>query len=597
MKKCLLCCVILTCFAVNANAALNENFESYALGKFITQSGVEGTWYDPVGSASSTWQIVDFGGSRCLKQPNISYSSTRAADLLEYADETFDSASGYTIMMKMYLPSNEPNAGVEAYSGWLYDGYDQLDADGTTPYIFPYLFSLYSNRFYPADGGKIENGSGGTALVGSYAIQRDTWVYFRQYRQGSNVAVWVSTSPMTAANPGTMVVSGASPAKWGDGSIVPLPRSIYLFGLGPVYFDDLVFATGNALPDVPKFSPAWQYISGPTNITITVATAGATIRYTTDGTTPTPTHGTVIASGGTVTVSPDTTLKAKFWKDAIGSPVTSVTYTEPIVYNEPEAIAYTPGPVSVNGDLSEWAGVNWVPLSQVYDGTPSDIAEAYYATKWCQLTNKIYVAVKVRDTTHKFTDSYMEWNARDAIELYFHVKNSGATNYLNFQDTAQEYTVGIKNSNPLIVWTGIGYKKAISSASNFEAAGSVSGQWLYYEAGITPFELFGDFLGQTSVPAILNGGDVVGLDVVVVGNNGSYTGMKSENLGIGKNNDWSTFGIHHLATVVAGCGDSQHPYPTGDFNHDCQVNLKDFAILAGYWTDCTDPNPPCSYMF
>ena len=30
------------------------------------------------------------------------------------------------------------------------------------------------------------------------------------------------------------------------------------------------------------------------------------------------------------------------------------------------------------------------------------------------------------------------------------------------------------------------------------------------------------------------------------------------------------------------CGDSSHPYPSGDINQDCMVNLKDFAI----WTQC-----------
>jgi streptogramin lyase len=38
-------------------------------------------------------------------------------------------------------------------------------------------------------------------------------------------------------------------------------------------------------------------------------------------------------------------------------------------------------------------------------------------------------------------------------------------------------------------------------------------------------------------------------------------------------------------TVGAGsiCGDLQHPYPTGDINHDCTVNLLDLALLAENW--------------
>ncbi|MBA7696718.1 hypothetical protein ES703_105369 [subsurface metagenome] len=38
---------------------------------------------------------------------------------------------------------------------------------------------------------------------------------------------------------------------------------------------------------------------------------------------------------------------------------------------------------------------------------------------------------------------------------------------------------------------------------------------------------------------------------------------------------------------VAGCGDYRHPYPVGDINKDCKVNMEDFALLVGHWLDCT----------
>ena len=38
---------------------------------------------------------------------------------------------------------------------------------------------------------------------------------------------------------------------------------------------------------------------------------------------------------------------------------------------------------------------------------------------------------------------------------------------------------------------------------------------------------------------------------------------------------------------VAVCGDPTHPYPAGDINRDCRVDLEDFAILSGSWLDCT----------
>ena len=41
------------------------------------------------------------------------------------------------------------------------------------------------------------------------------------------------------------------------------------------------------------------------------------------------------------------------------------------------------------------------------------------------------------------------------------------------------------------------------------------------------------------------------------------------------------------------CGDLDHPYPLGDVNKDCYVNLQDLALMASSWLTCTDPNPPC----
>ena len=38
---------------------------------------------------------------------------------------------------------------------------------------------------------------------------------------------------------------------------------------------------------------------------------------------------------------------------------------------------------------------------------------------------------------------------------------------------------------------------------------------------------------------------------------------------------------------VAACGDYQHPFPPGDINRNCRVDIADFAILAENWLVCT----------
>jgi len=38
---------------------------------------------------------------------------------------------------------------------------------------------------------------------------------------------------------------------------------------------------------------------------------------------------------------------------------------------------------------------------------------------------------------------------------------------------------------------------------------------------------------------------------------------------------------------VAACGDYKHPYPVGDINKDCRVDMIDFAEVAAHWLECT----------
>lgn len=85
----------------------------------------------------------------------------------------------------------------------------------------------------------------------------------------------------------------------------------------------------------PAFTPAGGSYGSPTNVTVTCATAGAAIYYTTNGSSPT-TSDNYIFSGGTIYVSGVTTLKAKaFASGYIDSGVATATYTinaAPFVY-------------------------------------------------------------------------------------------------------------------------------------------------------------------------------------------------------------------------------------------------------------------------
>jgi hypothetical protein len=45
----------------------------------------------------------------------------------------------------------------------------------------------------------------------------------------------------------------------------------------------------------------------------------------------------------------------------------------------------------------------------------------------------------------------------------------------------------------------------------------------------------------------------------------------------------------YMARLLGCCGDAAHPYPVGDLNRDCRVDLADLAILLSHWLESTDP--------
>jgi uncharacterized repeat protein (TIGR03803 family) len=114
------------------------------------------------------------------------------------------------------------------------------------------------------------------------------------------------------------------------------------------------------LPQVatPAFSPpAGTYTVGQ-SVAITTATSGASIRYTTDGSTPTETIGTLYS--GAVTINTSTVLNAiAYGSGFIDSPVTSSAYT----INLPLAAAPVLSPAA-----GIYSGYQWVFFSEATNG-------------------------------------------------------------------------------------------------------------------------------------------------------------------------------------------------------------------------------------
>lgn len=208
------------------------------------------------------------------------------------------------------------------------------------------------------------------------------------------------------------------------------------------------------------------------------------------------------------------------------------------------------GNAKIDGDLSDWDDSEWTAInSSYYPPYCPDVTIGYYSAKWDSAANKVYIAVKVDDTAHTFTDTYTDWNKRDAVELYLHTfgtNPNGSTDYSADQAAAQQYSIGFK-TDAASLWSAVGYKNNIPADAGFVCAGKIDGDWLYYEAAMTPFAHYGGLSGQPSTTYTLKPGDIIGVDVIVASADGStFQGMIGQNSKSGKSADFAAIGTHQL---------------------------------------------------
>jgi len=113
----------------------------------------------------------------------------------------------------------------------------------------------------------------------------------------------------------------------------------------------------------PSFSPAGGTYSSAQSVTISSATSGATIRYTTNGTNPTSSSGTIYS--GAINLSVTTTLKAIAYASGMtDSAIATATYT--ISAGDPEVV-----PIAAP-DSTPWDTAGSNGPACLYDGVTAD---------------------------------------------------------------------------------------------------------------------------------------------------------------------------------------------------------------------------------
>ena len=147
----------------------------------------------------------------------------------------------------------------------------------------------------------------------------------------------------------------------------------------------------------PQISPAPGSYTGPVTVTITDATSGATITYTTDGSTPVPgSHGTTISSGGSFTLTSTATVNAiasasGFSNSAIATAAYTVTQSSQTPINFGSGFA---GETTLT--LNNGASVNGTRL-RLTDGNGGETRSAFN-------TAAVSVSQFVSDFTFQITN-------------------------------------------------------------------------------------------------------------------------------------------------------------------------------------------------
>jgi hypothetical protein len=254
----------------------------------------------------------------------------------------------------------------------------------------------------------------------------------------------------------TLATSGSSPAGTYSENIQAMDAAGTLAWTAAV---TLVISGNPPPPQVaaPSFSPGAGTYSSTQTVTISTTTSGASIRYTTDGSTPSETAGTIYSSP--VSISATATLKAIAYASGLtDSNVTSAAYTigsVPTTLNfEAESITYkaTGATASVQSDVNS-SGGKWVELAatgstgQYIDYTVTSVPAGTYQVQmeWKGNTSRgtfqlavdgtnlgstldQYSATQVYPTTPFGTVTFTTTGSHD-IRLTVTGKNASSSNY------------------------------------------------------------------------------------------------------------------------------------------------------------------------
>jgi len=294
-------------------------------GSTPTESGgsiAHGTLYTTpisIGTAT-TLKAIAFDAS----QVNTDSTVSTAAYTLQAAAPAFSQAGGtYTSAQSVTLTSATSGASIN----YTTDGSTPTETHGT-PYTGPVSISATTTLSAIA----FKTGfSDSTIVTAIYTLQAAA----PAFSQAGGTYTSAQSVTLTSATSGASInytTDGSTPTETHG---TPYSGSINITAttiLNAIAFESgfsdstVVTAVYTLQATTPAFSPAGGTYTSAQSVTLTSATSGASINYTTDGSTPTETHGTLYT--GPVSISTTTTLSAIAFKTGyIDSGVSIAGYT------------------------------------------------------------------------------------------------------------------------------------------------------------------------------------------------------------------------------------------------------------------------------
>ena len=271
--------------------------------------------------------------------------------------------------------------------------YDFSILDGVVYNVFtnlPLNTVICSGRVLDASGIPVENAMvtakiSGTSTIVQSVTSNAKGIYALTLPAAAYTIT--ATSCGTSASVGVTLSENVSIEYAPGGSYWTLPKP----QVNNVCENDIVL-TGVASVAEPQFTPSSCLFYPSTNVTISCATAGATIRYTDDGSDPT--ESSTLYTGA-ITVSDNVTIKARAWKSGMNpSVIVTATYTYDAAQGAPKG-DYFADPIVITGangsrvieDNSAYTVEDGEPLHTLRSvGGGSYTYNYQYRTIWYQWT-------------------------------------------------------------------------------------------------------------------------------------------------------------------------------------------------------------------